>query len=65
MSIPDATLCFRLMDEYGMLPNIRRHSVTVARAALEILDGFVENQAMQMEIPDRELIIAGALLHPA
>jgi len=63
MMIPDAALCFRLMEDYGMLPNIRRHSITVARAALEILEGFAEKMVGQVEIPDRQLVIAGALLH--
>ena len=51
------------MDEYGMLPNIRRHSITVAHAALEILSGLQRSAAGDRSIPSRELIIAGALLH--
>ena len=42
-SIPDIAECFRLMEEYRMLPNIRRHSVVVARVAGEIVEGFKEN----------------------
>jgi putative nucleotidyltransferase with HDIG domain len=61
--IPDVEKCFQLMDEYAMLPNIRRHSVIVARAALEVFDGYRASSAPGMEFPDRKLIIAGALLH--
>lgn len=51
------------MEEYGMLPNIRRHSITVTRVALQLLEGFRENRSLQVELPERELIVAGALLH--
>lgn len=29
--VPDEAACVRLWDKYGMLPNIRAHSRTVAR----------------------------------
>lgn len=61
--IPDTAECFRLMDEYAMLPNIKRHSVTVARAALQIFDGYAANKALNVDLPERKLILAGALLH--
>lgn len=51
------------MEEYGMLPNIRRHSVVVAQVALQLIDGFQENEQAPASIPDRALIAAGALLH--
>lgn len=51
------------MDEYAMLPNIRRHSVIVTRAALRIVDGFEENETSPALIPDRFLVAAGGLLH--
>lgn len=59
---PTIATCLELMNEYGMLANIRDHSFTVARAAETILDklqlyGGVEN------LPPRSLVIAGALLH--
>lgn len=37
--------------------------MTVAHVALEILDGLTANRSRQTELPDRELVIAGALLH--
>ena len=62
-SIPDVTHCFRLMDEYAMLPNIRRHSIMVARVALQLMEGLAQNEIAAPCIPDRTLITAGALLH--
>ena len=46
-----------------MLPNIRRHSVVVARVALQIVDGLKKNENPHSSIPETSLIIAGALLH--
>jgi len=63
VQIPDIAQCFQLMDEFAMLPNIRRHSVIVARVALKIIEGFEENKTTPSFIPDRSLITAGALLH--
>lgn len=56
MEIPSITECHALMERYGMLANIRRHSQTVAAAAIALVDSL-ENG------PDRDLVIAGALLH--
>jgi putative nucleotidyltransferase with HDIG domain len=61
--IPDVAHCFRLMDEYAMLPNIRRHSVMVARVALQLMDGLAHNERISSWLPDRDLVAAGALLH--
>lgn len=63
MHIPDIDECFRLMEEYRMLPNIRRHSVIVARVARQIVEGFTESDKKPAVVPHRELVIAGALLH--
>jgi putative nucleotidyltransferase with HDIG domain len=62
-NLPDIANCFRLMEEYAMLPNIRRHSIMVARVALLILDGLSQNRTIQPFLPDRPLVAAGALLH--
>ena len=62
-SIPDVAHCFRLMDEYAMLPNIRRHSVMVARVALQLMGGLAQNAITAPCLPDRPLVTAGALLH--
>ena len=35
-SVPTRQECLRLMESYGMLPNIRAHSITVCRFALAI-----------------------------
>ncbi|MHB8808401.1 MAG: HDIG domain-containing metalloprotein [Desulfobulbaceae bacterium] len=46
-----------------MLPNIRRHSVMVARVALQLMEGLAQNEITASCLPDRALIAAGALLH--
>lgn len=51
------------MNEYAMLPNIRRHSVIVAQAALWMVDGFGKGAPVPASMPDRSLVAAGALLH--
>ena len=61
--IPDISDCFRLMAEYGMLPNIRRHSVMVARVAHCLIAGLRQQGALISKLPDSSLVIAGALLH--
>lgn len=62
-NIPDVGHCFRLMEEYAMLPNIRRHSFMVAKVALRLMEGLAHNQITAPCLPDRALIAAGALLH--
>ena len=51
------------MEEYAMLPNIRRHSSIVAHVALQVIDGLEENETLLSSLPERSLIAAGALLH--
>lgn len=46
-----------------MLPNIKRHSIVVAKVALQVLDGFSNNVADEIALPDQNLVVAGALLH--
>lgn len=62
-NIPDISRCFQLMEQYKMLPNIREHSVIVARVALRLIDGFREDNPVPSAVPGRSLIAAGALLH--
>lgn len=50
------------MDRYGMLANIRRHSLVVARLADHIITALDSNPALPTVV-DRQLVIAGALLH--
>ncbi len=58
-TIPSVDKCFNLMDVYSMLPNIRAHSIIVARVAYLL--------AMNLEkagiLLSTEKVIAGALLH--
>ena len=60
--VPTLAECVTLMEQYGMLPNIRHHSLVVARLAEQLWAGLC---AFAPERPrtDRTLVIAGALLH--
>jgi putative nucleotidyltransferase with HDIG domain len=60
MQVPTIDECARLMEQYDMLPNIRRHSLVVARIA-ELLAASLQINADNR--PDRNLCISGALLH--
>jgi len=51
------------MEEYRMLPNIRRHSVIVASVSRQIVEGLKESGTGPGVVPDPGLIMAGALLH--
>jgi uncharacterized protein len=63
IAIPSRSTCLELMEEYGMLDNIRRHSLLVARVA--------ETLVRHLDVPGPEahqaaradLVRAGALLH--
>ena len=56
---PTVRECFRLMDEYAMLDNIRAHSVLVGRVAERLACDLAESG-----VPVRiEVVVAGALLH--
>ena len=46
-------------DDYGMLPNIRRHSQVVCQVALLVTDWLAEGGSRL----NREAVEAGALLH--
>ncbi|WP_457573385.1 HDIG domain-containing metalloprotein [Desulfolithobacter sp.] len=59
MAIPTLTQCYQLMERYRMLPNIRRHSIVVAKVA-ELL---VDTLPPELELPDKKRVVAGALLH--
>lgn len=62
MNIPDIAACAALMEQHGMLANIRAHSVMVARIAEVLVDGLRSNVSAEL-LPDRQLCISGALLH--
>jgi len=61
-SVPDTAACLRLMDQYGMLDNIRHHSLVVARVA-DLLVCELNSGEPAGPVPDRNLVLAGALLH--
>jgi len=57
--VPSIKTCFRLMDEYKMLDNIREHSIVVARIAELLARGLLEAG----ESVDRRKVITAALMH--
>ncbi len=57
--VPSIKTCFRFMDEYEMLDNIREHSIVVARIADLLARELVEAG----ESLDLKKVIAAALLH--
>ncbi len=60
MKLPDIAACAALMEEHGMLTNIREHSFMVARVAALLAEGL---QQTSSQPPDLQLCISGALLH--
>jgi putative nucleotidyltransferase with HDIG domain len=61
-SIPSILECIQLMEQYGMLVNIRHHSLVVARLAERLLEGLGTTIPTRPQA-DRNLVITGALLH--
>jgi putative nucleotidyltransferase with HDIG domain len=57
--IPTVAQCFRLIDEYRMLANIRDHSIIVARIATRLAEELRAG-GHQLSVP---LVVAAALLH--
>ena len=57
--IPSVSECFRLMDRYRMLENIRWHSIVVARVA----ECLTRSLCSRGHALSPELTVAGALLH--
>ena len=62
MRIPGIDTCFALMEQYAMLPNIRRHSLLVARIA-ELLAFRLRARVPVGQAPDQDFCVNGALLH--
>ncbi|CAK8716857.1 Metal-dependent phosphohydrolase [Candidatus Electronema halotolerans] len=60
MKFPDIAACAALMEEHGMLANIREHSFVVARVAALLAE---ELGKTSRQPPDLQLCISGALLH--
>ncbi len=63
MQLPDIKECFNLMERYEMLPNIKKHSIVVAKIAEQIIDELLQTKIDKQHLPSRELVITGALLH--
>ncbi|MGI6655865.1 MAG: HDIG domain-containing metalloprotein [Desulfobulbus sp.] len=62
LHLPSLSDCVELFDHYGMLVNIRHHSLVVARLA-ECLHRGLSDFAPDQPQPDYRLVITGALLH--
>lgn len=60
--IPDIDRCLELMETFSMWENIRRHSFMVARVA-ELIHRQLSAAGRAASIPQREIVVAGALLH--
>jgi len=50
------------MEEHGMLPNIRQHSLVVGRIA-DLLAELLQEKGGKTPSPNRQLCVIGALLH--
>ena len=57
--VPPVEKCLQIMDVHGMIPNIRRHSLMVARVAA-VMGEALNRKGSRLDIG---LIVAGALLH--
>jgi putative nucleotidyltransferase with HDIG domain len=60
VNIPNLAACAALMEQHGMLANIRAHSLVVARIA-ELL--ATELRKTSIQPPELQLCVSGALLH--
>jgi uncharacterized protein len=63
IAIPAVNECLALMDQYGMLNNIRQHSFIVARVAETLVREIAHHSETAPPPPDLDLVLAGALLH--
>jgi putative nucleotidyltransferase with HDIG domain len=57
--VPTVDECLQIIEHHGMMPNIQRHSLIVARVAATLGEELNKRES-QLNIP---LIIAGSLLH--
>ncbi len=62
LKVPGVAECAALMEQYEMLDNIRHHSLVVARLADQIVEELNKNKQLEI-VADRNLVIAGGLLH--
>ncbi len=61
MKIPRLKECLHYFDQFAMLENIRQHSVMVAQVAATLHNALAGNPHLQL--PPREEVVAGALMH--
>jgi len=59
LAVPSISDCLDLMEQYHMLPNIKEHSIVVARVAEIITKGLI-SAGHDLSL---ETVVAGALLH--
>jgi uncharacterized protein len=59
-AIPTIEECFDLIEQHHMLPNIKDHSIMVARVAHIITSGLIAAGHLELSL---DKVIAGALLH--
>lgn len=59
MRIPTEEECFKILEEHNLPENIIAHSKSVCRVALDVADKLAKTGVKL----DRDLVIAGALLH--
>ncbi|MGB3223102.1 MAG: HDIG domain-containing metalloprotein [Desulforhopalus sp.] len=62
-NIPSINQCLELHDRFQMYDNIRAHSFMVARVAEALVDDLYRTGKSAGPLPDKEEVIAGALLH--
>ncbi len=63
MNTPPVRQCLQIMEDEEMLPNIRAHSIMVARLAHLLFVELGKSPLKDIPLPAEELILAGALLH--
>jgi uncharacterized protein len=61
--IPSIDQCLEFHDKFEMFDNIRAHSFVVARVADALVDGLHRTCKIMGPLPNKEEVIAGALLH--
>ncbi len=61
--IPTVSQCLEFFDRYGMLDNIRAHSIMVARVAGALVEGLHRTGRAAAPLPDLAEVTAAALLH--
>lgn len=63
MNIPSVRQCLQIMTDEEMLPNIRAHSLMVARVAHLLFLELKKSPVQDIPLPSEKLILSGALLH--